>query len=298
MVLIAKIVDTESTVILFKLPESMRDPSKPIDKNNVFMICPLHILQTNTHKLQLQIMGNQGTLIYGTIFVTVVVFHVQHTLLDIAMGIVEEPSVINKTFNDIVYASFNPVYDISVINKPVNIIWANETGFVNNIITTIKDMNFTFSARNNTFSIPHPGGYILLNEEASVGMSGRVVMIDNNIIGIIIASSQPNEVKSNESTHNCSCNQPRTFALAVDMYYVLPYIYQCVEVIDKFTYNNPQNLTKLCTYTIMNTLNDDLMQQVNHLGADYTFEQIYGNNLQKHIVLLNIHQYLDVATLQ
>ena len=41
MVLIGKIQNNQSTALLFKFVEAT-------DKNNVFMVCPLHIIQPNT----------------------------------------------------------------------------------------------------------------------------------------------------------------------------------------------------------------------------------------------------------
>lgn len=284
MVLIGKITNNSSTCLLFKLNPALRNTSNTIDTNNVFMMCPLHVLQPNTHKIKVQLIGDYNNRINSTIYVTIALFPIQHTFLDFAMGIVENPTVINENFKELVYVNILPIFDSTFINKPAQILYANKTGIVNNINTTIKDLNYTLEPFNNLFTIPHPGGFILTNEEAVEGMSGSILIIENNIVGIIIAGSDYNKNKS--------------YAMAVDMYYILPHILQCIESIDKYTYNNPLNLTKLCTYTTMETFIDDLTPVVNHLGADYSFNDITTSNPQKHIALMNIHNYLDVRNLQ
>jgi hypothetical protein len=48
----------------------------------------------------------------------------------------------------------------------------------------------------------------------------------------------------------------------------------------------------------MQTFTDDLTPVVNHLGADYIFNQIENGNMEKHITLLNLHNYLEVSSLR
>jgi hypothetical protein len=298
MVLIGKIINNTTTCLLFKIRPETRDQSLPIDPNNVFFLAPLHIIKPNTHKLKVQIIGNPTTRINYSIYVTVALFPVQHTFLDIAMGIVEDPAIINENFNDIAYADFIPIYDTSAINQTGQIIYANKTGIVNSITTKIKDINYTFG--NNTVNaLPTPGGFILTDEEARPGMSGSILMLENNIIGIITAASQPPPSDEQKKGGNCGCDSHNASrAMAVDTYYILPHIKQCVEAIDKYTYNNPENLIRLCQYTTMMTFTDDLTPVVNHLGADYIFNQIENGNMEKHITLLNLHNYLEVSSLR
>jgi len=89
MVLIGKLLTTQTTILLFKLVDG-------IDKNNVFAICPLHVLQPNTHKVKVQLILEEEYNIKEIIYVTVCLFPIQHTFLDIAMGVVENPEVINN----------------------------------------------------------------------------------------------------------------------------------------------------------------------------------------------------------
>jgi hypothetical protein len=298
MVLIGKITNNTNTCLLFKIRPETRDQSLPIDPNNVFFLAPLHILTPDTQKLKVQIIGNPTTRINSSIYVTVALFPVQHTLLDIAMGIVEDPAIINENFNDIAYADFINIKYTSAINQTAQIIYANKTGIVNSITTKIKDINYTF-ANNTINTLPTPGGFILTDEEATPGMSGSILILENNIIGIITAASQPPTSDEQKKGGNCGCDSSNASrAMAVDTYYILPHITQCVEAIDKYTYNNPENLIRLCQYTTMITFTDDLTPVVNHLGADYIFNQIENGNLEKHITLLNLHNYLEVASLR
>ena len=89
MVLIGKLLTTQTTILLFKLVDAT-------DKNNVYTICPLHVLQPNTHKVKVQILLEEECNIKETTYVTVCLFPIQHTFLDIAMGVVENPEVINN----------------------------------------------------------------------------------------------------------------------------------------------------------------------------------------------------------
>jgi len=182
---------------------------------------------------------------------------------------------------------------MAILNKKGQIYFANKTGIVNSIETKIKDINYTVGSSENISiinNLPTPGGYILTEEEAVEGMSGSILVVDKNIIGMIIASSS---IKDNEET---KVNK-KSFSLAVDMYYLIPHILQCVNSIDKYTSNNPQNLVSLCKYTTMKTFIDDLQPVVLHLGGDYIFNQLGGMNLEKDITLLNIHNYLNVSSL-
>jgi len=288
MVLIGKNTATGATCLLFKIMDAR-------DKNNVFMMCPLHSINPDTHRIKIQVLGDPNTQISGTIYVTAALFPVQNTFLDCALGVIENPEVINNSNNlrDLSYLTFDVDIYMAILNKKGQIYFANKTGIVNSIETKIKDINYTVGSSENISiinNLPTPGGYILTEEEAVEGMSGSILVVDKNIIGMIIASSS---IKDNEET---KVNK-KSFSLAVDMYYLIPHILQCVNSIDKYTSNNPQNLASLCKYTTMKTFIDDLQPVVLHLGGNYIFNQLGGMNLEKDITLLNIHNYLDVNSL-
>ena len=288
MVLIGKNTATGTTCLLFKIREAR-------DKNNVFMMCPLHSINPDTQKIKIQVLGDPNTQISGTIYVTAVLFSVQNTFLDCALGVIENPEVINNSNNlrDLSYLTFDVDIYSGILNKKGQIYFANKTGVVNNIETKIKDINYTLGSNENISiinNLPTPGGYILTEEDAAEGMSGSILLVDNSILGMIIASSS---IRDNEET---KVNK-KLFSLAVDMYYLIPHILQCVNSIDKYTSNNPQNLVSLCKYTTMKTFIDDLQPVVLHLGGDYIFNQLGGMNLEKDITLLNIHNYLNVSSL-
>ena len=293
MVLIGKITASGITCLLFKIREAL-------DQNNVFMMCPLHALNPDTQKVKIQVLGDTNTQISGTIYITAALFPVQHTFLDTALGVLQNPEVINTNnkLKELSYLTIDPNIYSGIVNKKAQIYIANKTGIVNSIDTKIKDMNYELGSTENMSIIkrlPTPGGYILTEEDAVEGMSGSILVVDKSTVGMIVSSS---DIKDNdEKNDNCGCGSKKSFSVAVDMYYLLPHITQCVNSIDKYTNNNPQNLVNLCNYTTMQTLKDSLKPVVCHLGADYIFNQISISNPQKDITLLNIHNYLEVSGL-
>lgn len=282
MPLIAKIINTNTTCLLFKFKPESRDALTHIDSNNVYMLAPLHSLPRNLHKIKVQLIGDSNVRINSPIYVDVVLWSVQNTFLDCGMGIVENPTVINENYNELSYINISPLFDDSFVNKPAKILFANKTGTVTSITTSIRDVNFTYGNSNNVFTLPHPGGFIVTNQPAIEGMSGSILLMENNLIGFIMASS--------DSIENSS------LAMAVDMYYVCPHIMQCINVIDKYT--NENSLAKLCEYTSMQSLIPQLTPVVNHLGADFTFVQVDKNNQEKYITLTKLHNYLDPLYLE
>jgi len=111
MVLIGTITSNGVTCLLFKIREAL-------DKNNVFMMCPLHSLQPDTHKLKIQVLGDPNTQISGTIYVTATLFSVQNTYLDCAMGVIENPEFINNNLRELSYLTFISNYN-GIVNKKV-----------------------------------------------------------------------------------------------------------------------------------------------------------------------------------
>ena len=301
--LIAKLVTTQTTILLFKLIDA-------IDKNNVFAICPLHVIKPNTHKVKAQLALGEECNIKEIINVTVCLFPVQHTFLDMAMGVVENPEVINNNplLKRLSYLNTIPGVYGCITNKPAKILYPSDNGVANSVDTKILSMNYTLGDRENVHTymkLPLPGGFILTDYNADSGSSGSVLTVDNNVLGIIVAASNMLVVK-NGSCHDCKQNNGTgnnnsnvNYSLAVDMFYILPHINQCVRAIDKFTDNNPQNLVKLCLYTTMSTFVDDLKPVVNHLGSSYMFHQITKKiHPQKFVLLYNIHNFLDVNQLK
>ena len=287
MVCIGKLSKTQTTCLLFKLKDAA-------DKNNVFMICPLHVLDTDTYKIRVQVLLNENCHVRQSFFVTVCLFPVQHTFLDIAMGIIENPEVINENpllFNELLYLNWNPIIYECLVNKQVQILQANKNSIVNNLQTKITDMNYTLGEEENILlknGLPTPCGLILTDREADIGLSGSVLTLDNNVLGIVILASNVMNVSDNLA-----------FCAAVDMYYLLPHINQCVSVIDKFTDNNPKNLAKLCEYDIMQTFIDDLFPVVNHLGGDYVYNHTIDEfKTETYLNINNIHNFLDIKSLR
>jgi hypothetical protein len=286
MVCIGKLATTQTTCLLFKL----RDAA---DKNNVFMICPLHVIDPDTYKIRVQVLLNENCIVRQTLFVTVCLFPVQHTFLDIAMGIIENPEIINENpliFRDI-YLDWDPVIYECLINKQAQILHANRNSIVNNLETKITDVNYELGEEEDMLlrkGLPTPGGFILTDRESDLGLSGSILTVNNYVYGIIIIGSNIINTPNNIS-----------YCLAVDMYYILPHIYQCVTAIDRYTDNNRKKLAMLCEYDIMLTFIDDLNPVVNHLGADYIYNHsISQYKSENYINLQTIHYYLDISSLR
>jgi len=282
MVLIGKLLTTQTTILLFKLADAT-------DKNNVYAICPLHVLQPNTHKVKVQL---EGIITMETI-VTVCLFPIQHTFLDIAMGVVENPEVINnnQTYKNLSYLRTTPSVYI-----PAKILYFNKNGVTNSLDTKILSMNYTLGDKENMDLInglPAPGGFILTDFKADTGSSGSVLTVDNSVLGIIVAAANlKDKTTGNENT-------TVNYSLAVDMFYVLPHINQCVSAIDKFTNNNPENLVRLCLFNTMNTFRDDLKPVVNSLGSSYIFHHMTtALSPEKYIMLTDIQNFLGVSSLR
>ncbi len=159
MVLIGKLQTTQTTILLFKLVDG-------IDKNNVFAICPLHVLQPNTYKVKVQVAIEEECIIKEIINVTVCLFPIQHTFLDIAIGVVENPEVINNNqlLKGLSYLHTIPGVYGCITNKPGKILYTNKNGVANSLDTKILSMNYTLGDKENLTlmnGLPAPGGFIL-----------------------------------------------------------------------------------------------------------------------------------------
>jgi len=157
-------------------------------------------------------------------------------------------------------------------------------------------MNYTLGDKENMDLInglPAPGGFILTNFNADTGSSGSVLTVDNNVLGIIVAAANIND--ESNGNENATVN----YSLAVDMFYILPHINQCVSAIDKFTNNNPDNLVRLCLFNTMDTFRDDLKPVVNSLGSSYIFRHMTtALSPEKYIMLTDIQNFLGVSSLR
>ena len=290
MVLIGKIVNTETSCLLFKMKPIEGDTN--IDTLNVFVACPLHLLKENDYKLIIQVAGNQHVRIQTPIFVSANMLTVQHTFLDIAVGVIQNPEVINNNpeLLEISYILNDGSIDASnLINASVDILYCNQSGDVNNIPTKITNINYELGSyeQNDILTrMPLPGGFIILEEDAKTGISGSVVVYDNHIVGMIVLSSNTSKGSSNTLA--------RTKALATDTYYFMPHIQQCVDAIHQFTDNNPENLEELSKLTVLKTLENSVLPVVNHLGATFIFKQGSSmTNRTRYLSIIDIHNFLN-----
>jgi len=291
MVCIGKNVVNGTTCWLFKMKQQIQGKG---DELNVYCAFPLHTIGSKVKKMTVQILGNQSNQLGTPIYCTVVLFPVQHPILDFAMGIVENAEDINNNtdLKEMCYFEYyGEIYnDGGAINKSVVISYANNSGYVNSISTKILDMNYeigTYEKTNMMHETPYPGGYIMVEEPAKTGISGSLLLFNDNVTGMISISSAYGEETTNDSLNESKC-------LAVDMYYIYPHIVQCTDAVHRFTLNDPVKLQQLCRYTTMQTLRNELMPVVCYIGADYIFQQINESHKIKTLRLKQIHNYLNI----
>jgi hypothetical protein len=296
MVLLGKLLATETSCILFKMPP----PSQ--DTMNVFMACPLHVLKPNDFKVKIQVIGNNTTRVSFPTFITAVLFPVQHPFLDLALGVIQDPEAINNTpeLKAISYLSVDDS-NANIENSEVDVLYANKLGGVNRLPSRILSMNYELGSQEQqqiTHALPAPGGFIEVELDAKSGLSGGLLVNRNggdnpSILGMIIVSSS---TSSNEKGGDCNLQTSKN--LASKMFYIAPHISQCTSSFYRLTLNDPVKLAGLCDYINMQTFKDDALPIVNHLGGDYINNaEINRMNPFRHLTLLNVHNFLSVSPL-
>jgi len=308
MVCIGKFISTNTSCLIFKIDHTKNEKAEKTiieDPNNVFVMCPAHVLKEDTFKLKVQILFDERFVTQTAIYVTVCFFPIYNTFLDIAMGVVENPEIINNSevLKELCYLTYDVNIYNYITNKDAQILFANSTGVVNILPTKVQDINYEHEFQNQNLikTLPSPGGYILTKEPAKKGFSGGVLVIENNIVGMITASSKIGDIIE-ERTEDTRSTDDDGNMIATDMFYIYPYMINCVHVIDQFTHNKPENLKKLCNYTQMKELKQDLKPVVNHLGAEYIFNsKITDSNLEKSLKIKKIQfnlNYIDLKFCQ
>jgi hypothetical protein len=296
MVLFGKLVASETSCLLFKMPA----PSA--DTMNVYMACPLHVLSSNDFKVKIQVVGNNRTIVPRPLFITAVLFPVQHPFLDLALGVIQNPEIINNNaqLKEISYLSVDDS-NANIENSDVDVLYATKSGGVNRLPTRILSMNYELGIQEQrvfTHTLPAPGGFIQVEEDAKSGLGGGWLITRDSsnpsILGMIIISSSINDYKEGGD----DCNLKTTKNLATKMYYIFPHILQCTSRFYKLTLNDPVKLTNLCKYINMRTFEDDTMPVVNHLGGNYTNNREISQFCPfRFMYLLNIHNFLSVSPL-
>ncbi len=293
MVLLGKLLTTETSCILFKMPA---------DSMNVYMACPLHVLKPNDFKIKIQVVGNDTTRLSKPIFITAVLFPFQHPFLDLALGVIQNPEMINNTpeLKAISYLSVDDS-NTNIENSDVDVLYANKSGGVSRLPSRVLSMNYELGSQERqqiTHAHPAPGGFIEVELDAKSGLSGGLIVNrggDNNpsILGMIIVSSS-----MGSGGKDVDCNLETSKNLASKMFYIAPHIQQCTSRFFRLTGNDPVRLARLCDYVNMQTFKDDALPEVNHLGGNYINNQeINQMNPFRHLTLLNVHNFLSVSPL-
>jgi len=299
MVLFGKLLSSETSCLLFKMPA----PS--VDTMNVYMACPLHVLSPNDFKVKIQVVGNDTTRVSTARFITAVLFPVQHPFLDLALGVIQDPEIINNT-PELKAISYLSVDDSNqnIENSDVDVLYANKSGGVSRIPSRILSMNYELGNQEQTVikhSLPSPGGFIKVELDAKSGLSGGLIVDHGenpSILGMIIVSSSTSSNEEEGGDCGGDCNLQTSKNLASKMFYIAPHILQCTSRFYRLTLNDPGKLKNLCQYVNMQTFRDDSMPEVNHLGGDYTNNtEINQMNPYRHITLMNVHNFLSVSPL-
>jgi hypothetical protein len=294
MVLFGKLLATQTSCLIFKMPA----PS--LDTLNVYMACPLHALSPNDFKVKIQVVGNDTTRVPPSTYITAVLFPVQHPFLDLALGVIQNPEVINNTpeLKAISYLSVDDS-NTNIENSEVDVLVVNKSGGVSRLHSRVLSMNYELGTQeqNQTIhTLPAPGGFIQVELDAKSGLSGGLLITrDDNpsILGMIIVSSS---TSSNQEDGDCNLKTSKN--LASKMFYIFPHILQCTSRFYRLTLNDPVKLANLCKYVIMQTFADDALPVVNHLGGDYmNNQQINQMNPFRHLILRNVHNFLSVSPL-
>jgi len=293
MVLFGKLLNSETSCLLFKMPA----PSA--DTLNVFMACPLHVLSPNDFKVKIQVVGNNTTRVSSPLFIRAVLFPVQHPFLDLALGVIQNPEIINNTpeLKAISYLSVDDS-NTNIQNSDVDVLYANKSSGVSRLPSRILSMNYELGSQEQNqmmHTLPSPGGFIQVELDAKSGLSGGLIVNRGeypSILGMIIVSS------STSSEDNGNCQLKTSTILASKMYYIVPHILQCTSRFYRLTLNDPVRLANLCTYQNMQTFEDDARPVVNHLGGDYTNNaEINQMNPFRHLTLATVHNFLSVSPL-
>ncbi len=295
MVLFGKILNSETSCLLFKMPS----PSE--DVMNVFMACPLHVLSPNDVKIKIQVVGNNTTRVSSARFITAVLFPVQHPFLDLALGVIQDPEIINNTpeLRSISYLSVDDS-NANIQNSDVDVLYANRSGGVSRLPSRVLSMNYEMGTQEQSLmphNIPASGGFIEVELDAKSGLSGGLVVNRDgpnpSILGMIIVSSSTG---SNEKEDGCNLKTCKN--LASKMFYIAPHIQQCTSRFYRLTLNDPVKLANLCKYGNMQTFEDDARPVVNHLGGDYTNNtEVNQMNPFQHLSLMTVHNFLSVSPL-
>ncbi len=295
MVLFGKLLTSETSCLLFKMPA----PSA--DTMNVYMACPLHVLSPNDVKVKIQVIGNSTTRVPTPTYLTAVLFPAQHPFLDLALGVIQNPEIINNTaeLKEISYLSVDDS-NANIENSDVDVLYANRSGGVSRLPSRILSMNYELGSQEQsvlTHGTPAPGGFIEVELDAKSGLSGGLVVNRNgpnpSILGMIIVSSS-----TSSGGEDGDCHLKTSKNLASKMFYIAPHIQQCTSRFYRLTLNDPVKLANLCKYGNMQKFEDDARPVVNHLGGDYSnHQQINQMNPFRHLSLMNVHNFLSVSPL-
>jgi hypothetical protein len=263
------------------------------------MACPLHVLSPNDFKVKIQVVGNNRTIVPRALFITAVLFPVQHPFLNLALGVIQNPEIINNNpqLKAISYLSVDDS-NANIENSEVDILYASKSGGVNRLSSRILSMNYELGIQEQrvlTHTLPAPGGFIQVELDAKTGLSGGLILNrgeNPSILGMIIVSSS---IDPNDG----DCNLKTSKNLATKMYYLYPHILQCTSRFYIQTLNDPLKLNNLCKYRNMQTFQDDAMPVVNHLGGNYTNNREISQFCPfRFMYLLNIHNFLSVSPLR
>ena len=264
------------------------NPINTHDKN-IYGIVPFHSIKNfvQIKSDRFLVVGNDTLTPESQILINGIYLRPANFLLDAVIFVVQDPEKIRLSFlNEYLNVQFNNTRDIVIKNVDILSIYNGEVSAVSK---SLLDKNYIIGSREKKLLfqiIPEPG-LLLIDEIARVGLSGSPVTSHGKIYGFISRSSV--KFDSDESImKNC---------LAINSYYLYPWIIQVVDSIYKYIGDTSEKINSLLSKGVMERLRDNITPSVLSLGCS-TIHFPYGNKSDRRLLgvliyIVNDYLYQD-----
>jgi hypothetical protein len=287
MVLYGYILELNTMVTLFTLGKS---------NILVFGLFPFHLHKQLSKKYKVQFYGDVDDNIRTPIVLTLVMLPLHNYFLDMALGVLEDPSYIinNENYKQKAVLKY----------KDDNILTANSNAQVvhltGNSISTLDvkllETNYDLGDYENFVvgkCLPTPGSYLMIDIDAKKGFSGSMITQNGNVLGMIVCGSALSLGSRRGYVNATKLNR----CLAVDMYYMIPTLIKNTDAVHR-TINSISDLDNLSKSTkLMNSLKDDLTPEVNNLGLFYSHSSINHTSKVNKVIIHDLQEYIETKTL-
>lgn len=279
MVLIGKDIHTGATCLFFR---NLSDKSDI----NVYGHVSFHTIQLNQKKIEIQVLGNESYTLSSKLIVRANLLNPQHFLLDAAIFVLEDPTIINNNpiLNPLVSVEFYNEREINT-NTNVHIIYAANSSVVSDTVKIERTHYFLGSIEKVLTRQNMPESeFIMLDEDAKLGLSGSPVIQNNKVLGLISRGTSDLRNKKNFQRKN-KC-------LAIKSFNLYHWFKQCTEVIHNYCKNRPEVIASLGKNNVMNSLEPRLKPQICDLGMLYVQYHFSNTTNRKHlgVYIENIHK--------